>query len=61
MVDKMNCNFLENILRLHGNLVYCTRTLSLIHWKSFTFTDRSVKTTKLFHLEQLAIYSIGAY
>ena len=35
---------------------YCT--CMLFRWKSFTFTDQSTKTKKLFHLERFTIYSI---
>ena len=53
---KLNCNLLENI---HGwTVVLYGQSLlhRLFHWKSVVVTDRSMKTTKLFHLAQLAIY-----
>ena len=56
VVAELNCNSLKNI---HGWMVvlYGQSLLhGLFHWKSFTVTDRSAKTAKLFHLEQFAIY-----
>ena len=61
-VVELNCNSLENI---HGCTVafcgqpYCTGALSQFHWKSFTATNQSAKTTELSHLENFAIY--GSY
>ena len=56
-------NLLENI---HGCMVILygqtlLHRLLIFHWKSFTITNRSVKTKKLFHLEQFAIFGNLVY
>ena len=62
---RTNCNLLENIcgwmVVLNGKAYY---TSYVFHWKSFTVTDRSMKTVKLFTLNiyssyvRLATYSM---
>ena len=56
-VTELNCNSLENIygwtVVLHGQGI--TQAISL---EKFHVTNRSAKTTKRFHLERFAMYSI---
>ena len=59
VVVEINCNSLENI---HGcMMIWYSQTLlhRLFHWKSFAVADQSMKTAKLFHLEQFAIYGMS--
>ena len=43
VVAEMKCNSLENFCSCIVVLCICTRILSLIHWKSFVFTNWSAK------------------
>ena len=52
---KLNCNSLENIRRWMVVLYHQSLLHRLFHWKSVV-TNYSTKTTKLFHLEQFAMY-----
>ena len=59
MVTELNFHLLENF-RGWTVVLQVQRLLHrLFHWKSLHGgTDRSVKTTKLFHLKQFAIYGM---
>ena len=50
--------FLHSLKYLYNTILQLIIKRKLFHWKSFAVTNYSVKTAKLFHLEQFAIYGI---
>ena len=44
-------------LQLEDTLLW-PKPIRLVYWKSFAVTKQSVKATKLFYLEQFAMYNI---
>ena len=57
-VAKLNVNSLESIRGWTVVLYGQSLLHRLFHWKSFTVTNQSAKTTKLFHLKRFAIYGM---
>ena len=51
--------FLARFKYLYNAILQLIIKRKLFHWKNFAVTNYSAKTTKLFHLEQFAIYGIA--
>ena len=54
---RTKLSFARKLLWLDGNLAWLKPIAQAISLEKFHGTDRSAKTTKLFHLERFAIYS----
>ena len=57
LIYIVNCSRFKKHLRLRGSLMYCTRALSLIHWKIFAVLINAHENCKT--LEWFTIY--GTY
>ena len=51
-------SFFYGLKYLYNAILQLMIKRKLFHWKSFTVTNYSAKTAKLFHLKQFAIYGI---